>query len=89
MHCWFTLTYVVICAQAYKLGMYGKRYQWINWDVGFGYLPEIEADVNDGCTREQLLKVTDSAITIKRKFISEGEYNSKIGVTGKVIVYLC
>ena len=62
--------------------------QWINYDVDFGFLPEINAKVDDGCTREQMMDVTDNAFTFYPVFITDYDYHYTTGVTAKVDFYI-
>ena len=66
------------------MGLYGRKYQWINWRSHIGIIPELNAHVNDGCSHAQMLEVTEGMFLIERKLISETDYNDTAGVTGKV-----
>ena len=70
--------------QAYKLGVYGKRYQWISFEADFGIMEEINAEAYDGCTRNQLVLAADGAFAVRNMFISDYDFSHKKGVTGKV-----
>ena len=53
-----------------------------------GVIPELNsADPGDGCTREQMLKVTEGMFMIEQRLITGDDFDSTIGVTGKVMIY--
>ena len=70
--------------KAYKLGLYGRKFQWIQWDSRFGIQDELSIDINDGCTHEQILAVAEGILAIRPMHIKRDEIDSMIGETGKV-----
>ena len=52
-----------------------------------GVIPELNSDgPGDGCTREQMLKVTEGMFMIEQRLITGDDFDSTIGVTGKVMI---
>ena len=64
--------------------MYGKRFQWINWIAEFGLGGTINRDLDDGCTYEQLVTVSNGMMTTEIGLFNGDEYSSRPGAIGLV-----
>ena len=64
--------------------MYGKKYQWINWVASFGLGDSINRDIDDGCTYEELVTVSNRMLALAINFFIGDDYSSRPGIIGLV-----